>query len=99
MSPQVRQRRAPENARGSGEENPHPRKPRRATPEAEPSSVWRGMGATPGGHGRATRWRPRARWASLEESDEGGTMNGAIICGVDDSESAKEIGRASCRER
>jgi nucleotide-binding universal stress UspA family protein len=53
------------------------------------------MGSSDAGHGFATRWRVRARAASLGETTGGGSVNGAIICGVDDSESAKGAARVA----
>jgi nucleotide-binding universal stress UspA family protein len=53
------------------------------------------MGSVRGRHGFGARSQSRARQASLEESDEGGAVNGGIICGVDDSESAKGAARVA----
>jgi nucleotide-binding universal stress UspA family protein len=57
------------------------------------------MGASQSRDGLIARWPPWGRRASLEpneeETSEGGAVANAIICGVDDSESAKGAARVA----
>jgi nucleotide-binding universal stress UspA family protein len=47
------------------------------------------MAPTSARDGFAAGWRAAPAWPSLGESDKEGLVTGSIICGVDDSESAK----------